>query len=59
MLIMLMIIMLANTMAASKNFFEFYGAWFGIRPANQKLVLFLPRIVPPLQQALIMGVNVF
>jgi len=30
-------------MAASKNVFEFYGAWFAIRPANQKFELFSPQ----------------
>jgi len=33
----------ANTMVASKIFSEFYGAWFAIRPANQKLELFSPQ----------------
>ena len=30
-------------MAASQNFSEFYGPWFAIRPANQKLELFYPQ----------------
>ena len=36
-------VMSANTMAASQNFSEFYGAWFAIRQANQKLELFSPQ----------------
>ena len=39
----MLMLMPANTMAASKNLFEFYGAWFAIRPANQKLELFSPQ----------------
>ena len=37
-MLMLMLIMLmpANTMAASKKCSEFHGVWFAIRPANQK-----------------------
>ena len=46
--LMLMLIMLmpANTMAASQNYSEFYGAWFVIRPANQKWEPFSPMKVP-------------
>ena len=40
---MLIMLMPANTMAASKNLSEFYGAWFAIRPANQKLELLSPQ----------------
>ena len=36
----------ANTMEASQNLSEFYGAWFAIRPANQKLELFSPQESP-------------
>ena len=41
--LMLIMLMPANTMAASKNVSEFYGAWFAIRPANQKLEPFPPQ----------------
>ena len=42
-MLMLIMLMPANTMAASQNFSELYGAWFAIRPANQKLELFSPQ----------------
>ena len=42
-MLMLIMLMPANTMAASQNFSEFYGAWFAIRPANQKFELFSPQ----------------
>ena len=32
-MLMLIMLMQANTMAASQNLSEFYGAWFAIRPA--------------------------
>ena len=35
--------MRANKMAVTQNFSEFYGAWFAIRPANQKLEPFPPQ----------------
>ena len=50
-MLMLIMLMPVNTMAASKNLSEFYGAWFAIRPANQNWYFFL-------QQALEMGVKV-
>ena len=43
-------LMPANTMAASKNFSEFSGLWFAIRPANRNWYFS--------QQALKMGVKV-
>ena len=50
--LMLMLIMLmpANTMVASQNFSELYGAWFAIRPANRNWYFVLPRKVPPLSR---------